>query len=201
MHGPNTSPARAQHCYVHVWTALRLRNQSTLDSRLLSRLRLLVYYIQESMQLTWCPSLLFVRNRLQIPDRMLQTLSSEVLKFQLLSRNMKLPVTQAVLKTRALLICYRLLSSALPQFDKDRIAKFTVSKGWVTWFLKCHALRSVWLYKKVGSTSAADVAQKLSELCAKLRSYDPECIFKVDKTGIFFKLLPRRTYVCHTEDI
>lgn len=119
----------------------------------------------------------------------------------LLSRNMSLPVTQAVLNARALLVRDRLFSSALPKFVENRTAKFTASKGRVTRFVKRHALRSVAHYGEAASTSVVDAAQEMSKFCAKLKDNDPEWIFDVNKTSIFFRVSLRRTYLYHAEDI
>ena len=44
------------------------------------------------------------------------------------------------------------------------------------------------------------VAADMAKLRQKIGDYDADCIFKVDKTGLFFKLLPRRTCICSFEN-
>ena len=44
------------------------------------------------------------------------------------------------------------------------------------------------------------VAADMEKLRQKLADYDAGLIFNVDETGTFFKLFPRRTYICSFEN-
>lgn len=129
-------------------------------------------------------------------------IEDELLIFVNFARCCKLPITQAVLQHKALMIRDNLEKNIASNqiLEHHKLSKFTASIGWVQNFIRRHALRSVGLHGEGGSASAAQVADKMSELKAKLRSYDVDCIYNVDETGLFYKLLPRRTYITEEEN-
>ena len=66
--------------------------------------------------------------------------------------------------------------------------------------MKRHALRSVTLHGEAGQVQASAVAKDIGILRSHLSDYDAEHIYNIDETGLFFKLLPRRTYISASED-
>lgn len=105
-------------------------------------------------------------------------------------------MTQSFFSQRALFVLERLLKIELPENTTRSIESFTASKGWVTKFVKRNLLRSVALHGEAAGASAQDAVQGMKNMRSKLREYDLECLFNVDETGLFFNLLPRRTYIC-----
>lgn len=63
-----------------------------------------------------------------------------------------------------------------------------------------HALCTISLSIEAGSFDAAFVDANMVGLPEKLSDYDSSGIFNVDETGQFFKLQPKRTYICKTEN-
>ena len=120
--------------------------------------------------------------------------------FLTFARACKMPVTQAVLQTRAVMITEGLLKQPLQEKVHTALQRFTASRGWVEKFVKRHALRSVSLHGEGGQVQAAAVAADIFQIREDLREYDAEHIYNVDETGLFYKLLPRRTYVGVHED-
>lgn len=104
-------------------------------------------------------------------------------------RSLKFPVTRAAITQQALLVHEKLLKSK----DDEKYKTFTTSKGWVDNFAKGFGLSSVSLSGKAGSGDSASVLWGISKIREKLKSFSRKCISNVDKTGLLFKLLPRRT--------
>lgn len=123
-------------------------------------------------------------------------IETEVYQFVTTSRALKFRITPATITERALLVRDRLLQAGPSSSEKDRIESFTATKGWVDNFIRRHALKSVSTSgDQDGVTPAETLAADMAVLCEKLRVYDIECIFNVNHTGLFYKLLPRRSYV------
>ena len=123
-------------------------------------------------------------------------IDAKVFQFCEVARGTKMPVTQDLIRERALLVRERLLSrSDLSDADRARFRKFNASVGWCQKFVTRHCLTSVSLAGQGGSAAVAEVATEMCELRQKLREFDLENVYNVDETGLFFKLLPRRTYI------
>lgn len=114
-------------------------------------------------------------------------------------RQARKPVTLATLSFRALRIRDILLQRATDERARADLLKFCASKNWCLAFTRRHALRSQSLHGEAGSASAASVANDISELRTKLSEYPMVRIYNMDETGLFFKLLPSRTYVMESE--
>ena len=61
-------------------------------------------------------------------------------------------------------------------------------------------MRSVSLHGERGSVNGAEIAHEVAKLREALCDYEPCKTCSVDETGLFFKLLPRRTYVTTHEN-
>lgn len=80
------------------------------------------------------------------------------------------------------------------------MSMFTASKGWAINFAKQHALRSMTLSREAASTSIAAVAHDVNTLRKNLSNYSLDCNSNMDETGLFYKLLTRRTYIFSHEN-
>lgn len=128
-------------------------------------------------------------------------IDEEVLNFVVLSRSMRFPITQAVIARRALIVREKLLNRVdISDEQRKKLESFSASKGWIIRFVHRHSLRSVALHGEAGSVTPGSVIPGMIQLRQDLSDYDVECIFNVDETGLFFKLLPRRTYVLELEN-
>lgn len=128
------------------------------------------------------------------------SIETKLYEFVTFCRASKLPVTCATLQQKAVMIRDALLQNCSDQIEAEKLSSFTASKGWAVAFVNRHALRSVSLSGEGGSASALEVATDMTKLREALTKYDAKCIFNVDETGLFFKLLPRRTYICAYEN-
>ena len=111
-----------------------------------------------------------------------------------------MPVTKPVLQTRALMIREKMLKGGSHVKEHAALERFTASRGWVENFVKRHALRSVALHGGAGQVQAGEVSKDIGILRSHLCDCDADCIYNIDETGMFYKLLPRRTYVSIWED-
>lgn len=78
---------------------------------------------------------------------------------------------------------------------------FSAAKGWILKFIKLHALRSLSFRGEAVSINISAVASGMIKLCQKLREFDAEFIFNIDRTVLFFKPLPRQTYATELETV
>ena len=122
-----------------------------------------------------------------------------LMQFVQFCRQARKPVTLATLSYRALRIRDKLLFSESNECDKRELEKFCASKNWCLAFTKRHSLRSQSLHGEAGSVNALAVAGDISQLRSNLAQYPPDHVYNMDETGLFFKLLPRRTYVLESE--
>ena len=126
-------------------------------------------------------------------------LEAYLLEFLSFARAGKIPVTQPVLQTRALMI-REMLKGGSQVKEHAALERSTASRGWVENCVKRHAHRSVVLHREAGQVQAGEFSKDIGILRSHLCDYDADCIYNIDETGLFYKLLPRRTYVSIWED-
>ena len=123
-------------------------------------------------------------------------IDEKVYKFCDIARSTKLPVTQDLIRERALLVRDNLLQkNDLLDSDRNRFEKFSASVGWCQKFVKRHCICSVSLSGEAGSAYAEYFADSMIKIRDRLREFQVENIYNVDETGLFYKLLPRRSYI------
>ena len=127
-------------------------------------------------------------------------MEEKVLRFIEIARATKLHLTQDFFQIRALLARDELLKSDLDSPMKESVQKFSTLVGWVQNFVKRHDITSIGLHRQAGSADVAEVAKEMSGLRSSVREYDTKNIYDVGETGLYFKILPRRTYVLCTEN-
>ena len=124
----------------------------------------------------------------------------EVLRFIDLARSAKTPITLDAIMKRALLVKAEILQhSTLSEVERVRLEAFTASKGWVLNFIRRHGLRSVALRGSDASANVVAEKNDLAEVQKRLNDYELRHIFNVDETSLFFKVLPRHSYVLDSE--
>ena len=129
------------------------------------------------------PALLRVANQkpqsLQAKTRqsiMVPHLELKLLEFLNYARSAKMPVTQTVLQTQALMTKEQMLKSQVTGRDRTTLDKFTASRGCVEKFVKRHALRSVALHGGEGKYKCRK-SQKTSTSC------DHVCAISTQRTS------------------
>ena len=126
-------------------------------------------------------------------------LEAKIMHFISLARSAKIPVTHAIISVKALCLKEELLKQDISVDEASMLRNFTASRGWTDKFVKRHSLRSVALYGEAGSVDVSGIDADIVALREKLGDYEPSNIYNVDETGLFFKFLPRRTYICTHE--
>lgn len=86
-------------------------------------------------------------------------------------------------------------STGLSERQKNSLEAFTASHGWVQAFVKRNGLQSEALLGKTGNVKAKDVEASIQSVRDACEPYDIENIFNVGETGLFYNLLPKRTYL------
>ena len=91
------------------------------------------------------------------------------------------------------LICHkaRLLAQAIDIPDD----KFKALWGWFVRFQHRYGLNFMNLCGEGGDVDKYDseLLQALDDLGSIIDQYDPSCVYNMDETGLFFRLLPRYT--------
>ena len=133
-------------------------------------------------------------------------IEAQLLETVELARRSGLPVTQDFVKVRALSLRDQLLQqqhgSPAGMDDAQRQAwlDFSASSGWLNRFIKRHGIKSTRLHGQGGSVNDASIAEGLAIVRQELAKYAPDNIYNVDETGMFYRLLPRQSYVTKTEN-
>ncbi|XP_054745872.1 tigger transposable element-derived protein 1-like [Anastrepha obliqua] len=113
----------------------------------------------------------------------------------------RIPVDGIAIKQTALRIYKRIKEVEPGTSSQSKQPEFSASTGWMTGFLKRHALHNV---KIKGETASADelAAKKFPEKLRKIiedGGYTPDQVWNVDESGLFWKKMPSRTYVAKSQ--
>ncbi|XP_066261172.1 tigger transposable element-derived protein 1-like [Euwallacea similis] len=118
------------------------------------------------------------------------------------STKKRIPINEDLIKEKAKQYFNQLknleLSSSSNCFEN---LKFPASNGWLTEFLRRHALHNV---KIQGEAASADktAAKNYCQVLAKIidgSGYCPDQVFDADETGLFWKKMPSRTFIAKSE--
>ncbi|KAK4324160.1 hypothetical protein Pmani_005163 [Petrolisthes manimaculis] len=109
-------------------------------------------------------------------------------------------VTEAIICEKARAI-YTDLQQQTPGTSADQEDSFKASRGWFENFRKRTGIHSV---VRHGEAASSDVqaAKECAETFAQLveaEGYVPQQVFNCDETGLFWKKMPRRTYITKEE--
>ena len=81
--------------------------------------------------------------------------------------------------------------------DAHIIVNFTASDGWAMNFIRRHGLVTKRLHG--AAASAPNCIESLRKLQEDLKNYPLSHIYNMDETGLFYRLMPNRTYVLRSE--
>lgn len=117
------------------------------------------------------------------------------------ARRAKMPVTGALIQRAAL----RAKDDILKQGDlqpkvHQAVSIFQASNKWLFAFLHRNGIKCKSLHGEAGSVDHDKIRKDIDSLRKNLSEFDEDCIFNVDETGLFFRLLPKKTYLCPTEN-
>ncbi|XP_039962466.1 tigger transposable element-derived protein 1-like [Bactrocera tryoni] len=113
----------------------------------------------------------------------------------------RIPVDRLAIKQTALRIYKRIQEIDPDTSSQSKQHAFSASTGWMTGFLKRHALHNI---KIKGETASADelAAKEFPEKLKKIiedGEYTPDQVWNLDESGLFWKRMPRRTYVAKSQ--
>ena len=104
------------------------------------------------------------------------------------------PISGPILQEKALLFFHQLY----PDAERE---SFKASTSWLKRFLLRHGMRSITLQGEALSadvSSVGDFRKELAEFIEK-GGYTLSQVFNADETGLWWKLMPSKTFVHHTE--
>lgn len=117
------------------------------------------------------------------------------------ARKVPLPVTRATIESFGIAVRDKLVAApSTPANVKERLRMFGASDKWVRNFLARHNISSIVLHGEAGSVDAEAAAEGMEAIRQACAKYKVENIFNVDETGIYYRLLPKRTYLSRTEN-
>ena len=117
-------------------------------------------------------------------------LEADVIDFIKYARSKRLPVSSTHIKARALRAASKL-----------SIHKFSASNGWLEKFLRRSAIqRSFKLHGKGGLNLPTDTAARMQQFHDISSQFDDRNIYSIDKSGLFYCMGPRMTYLTRDED-
>lgn len=90
-------------------------------------------------------------------------------------------------------------SSFLTQNEVDALTVFKASESWASKFARKSGWRSIALHGEAGSVDIEAVQPQISELRELINKYDLDHVYNMDETGLFYKVLPNRSYVKKSE--
>ena len=117
-------------------------------------------------------------------------------------RELQFPVSNDIIQAQAELVKQKLLLCVDKNEDiRSKLRKFKASYEWWRRFINRNALESKRLYVTAGRAAVEKTAHRMEVLRSRLCQYSLENIYNVDEIALFFKCLPRKTYVLPDENI
>lgn len=117
------------------------------------------------------------------------------------ARKVSLPVTRDSIQSFGIASRDKLLAApSTSAEDKKKLENFGASVKWARNFISRHGMSSTVLHGEAGSVDAEAISNDMEAIRAACLNYDIGNIFNVDETGIFFRLLPHRTYLSTSEN-
>ena len=123
-----------------------------------------------------------------------------VIEYFELARKHGLPVTRRSLRSMGIAVKEKLLAvGGLEESARVALETFAASEKWARNVIKRNGLQHIRLHGEAGSVDRGNIVLQMNELHAQLRDYEPAHIFNMDETALFYKLMPRCTYITNTE--
>ena len=100
----------------------------------------------------------------------------------------------------ALIARDKILNDEAITLPKDALRLFSSSNKWVGDFISRHGAVSKMLHGE--AATKVDLVQEerdMEKIRAKLEDVDPRLIYNVDETGLFYRCLPKRSYIFKEE--
>eukprot|EP00750_Incisomonas_marina_P023565 INCI5043.4.p1 GENE.INCI5043.4~~INCI5043.4.p1 ORF type:complete len:649 (-),score=98.48 INCI5043.4:808-2754(-) len=119
-------------------------------------------------------------------------------------KNIRLQVSASALCVTAGKIAKSLLRAPLTELtdvEKRRLKDWTASDSWVQRFGQRNNLVSVALHGAAGDVDLSDpgLVKRIAEIKETCAKFSLQCVYNVDEFGLFYRCLPRRTYLAPSE--
>ena len=72
---------------------------------------------------------------------------------------------------------------------------FKASGSWAGKFARSQGWKSRAFHGEAGGVDVDDVEPEIAILREKIKEYDPDLVYNMDETGLFFKVVPSRSYI------
>lgn len=117
------------------------------------------------------------------------------------ARKVPLPVTRATIMSFGAAAKIQLSeATSTSAADKKKLTSFAASEKWAKNFVSRHGMIHTRLHGEAGSVDDEAIEEGMAKIRDETKKYDLNNIFNVDETGIFFRLLPNRTFLSKGEN-
>lgn len=109
----------------------------------------------------------------------------------------RIPMSTLIIREKARNLYERLK----PNYNAEDIEQFSASKGWFENFKKRSYLHSILIQGEAASANYADAEKFKTDLLTIMSQggYTAQQLFNVDETGLFWKRMPKRTFISREE--
>lgn len=125
---------------------------------------------------------------------------ASVLKLVRQAKALMLPTQRATIQAFGRKAFASLVSQASTDAERERYAGFTASRGWANKFIARNHLRSKNLPGEASDVDDEAVVNGVDDVREACKKYDPDCIYNVDAACLFYRVLPKTTYLAPGED-
>ena len=119
-----------------------------------------------------------------------QEISEKTYEWFVLQRSKRIPISGPILQEFALKVANELGDTG----------GFKASNGWLDRFKSRYNIQFKVISGEAASVNSETIEDWTSRLPVILANYDPDDVYNCDETGLFFKLLPDRTFVIKKEE-
>lgn len=111
------------------------------------------------------------------------------------ARALDLRVTRNILKNFGKKAASLLATKAATDEQRAMYNSFSASTRWLDSFVTRHKLRGQQLRGEALTGAEAVAASRMAEIRKACGGYDPDCIYNMRETSLFYRLLPKRSYL------
>lgn len=116
------------------------------------------------------------------------------------AKTLMLPTQRATVQAFGRKAFASLVSQAPTDAEREQYAGFTASKGWANKFIARNHLRPRTPHGEAAGEDDAAIADRIEDVRETCKKYNPECIYNVDSAALFYRVLPKTTYLAPGED-
>lgn len=117
------------------------------------------------------------------------------------AKALMLPTQRATIQAFGRKAFASLVTQAPTDAERERYAGFTASKGWANKFIARNHLKPKTIDREACDVDgAATITDGIGDVREACKRYDPDCIYNVDSTALFYRVLPKTSYLAPGED-